>query len=472
MGSNFIDLPSEVLYSVFANLCYHCRWSGSNTRPLNLWDQRESFRTERSGLETLKSLCLTNKLLYSVAQPILYHHLSPFYWNWNTRVTPLIVPFIRTLHQDPSLGEFTKALDMRYIIPAETEDSRLLPLLQSLAVKLQISPFHIPDDDLSENGLGKLIMNMLLCLTPNIETACLGIIPGWDFSLLASVLADKAQKMGTYPLQSLKTLSLTGPPVLRNMAAFRGIDTLLANAPNLQDLRLEELTYCPPGHLIRNIRRLELHHVQLSDADMEEMLHHCTELQEFHYSDISYTSGVAETEVVFGTKIVEALKPASARTLRCLEISYANHAARCSKNTNTQIASLKDFVKLERINLSTAGPRTIHVSARRPDNCSSHIGPLAEQSFSDILPRSVKVFCPPSWPEQIYDLAASVRRDEFPNLERLELEHDVSLYNTISRNRGWMRRRVELKDALIAVGVDVSFAEDRKYLKTPQWHID
>lgn len=442
MAPSLVDLPPELLFMVCANLCYHCQSKCCGLRSLHIWDHRERLQEKLLGLEALRNLCLVSKLLCSVAQPILYHHLSPFYWDWRTRRCPLLIPFLRTIGQVPNLASGTKELDIRYILSVETKDRRLPALFRTLAPTLPGSKDWILDED-SASQLGNLLIKALLCSTPNLETACLGILPGWNFPLMAVEAHDKER----LPLLSLKKLSLTGPAVLKCSSAFEGIDNLLASAPNLQVLRLQELTYYPPSCLLRKVRRLELCNVPISRTALKEMLRTCIDLEEFDYSGTSLDVGTRETGAL-GIEMVDALAPAI-DSLRSLEISYTNYVP-CIKNTHPEIASLKHFTKLERVNLSSGlGAVTMH---KYPQYFA-----FGNQSFAEILPDSVQVFCPPCWPESIL----AINRHEFPNLRRIELEHGLSNVAAFSRSRAWTKTKATLKCALAAGGFDVSFAEDR-----------
>lgn len=422
-----------------------------------MWDHRAHLQNESLGLVTLKNLCLVSKPFCGVAQPLLYHHLSPFYWDWRHRGNPLILSFLRTIHQIPSLAKSTRELDIRYILPVETKDHRLPALLRTLASTRSGDQDYMLDPN-SESELGNLLIRSLLSLTPNLEMACLGILPGWKFPSMA---AGDHVKEG-HALLSLKTLSLTGPAVLRNPTAFQGIDSLITNAPNLLNLRLQELTYCPPSSLLRKVRRLELCRVPLSCTMLKKMLQECNELEEFHYFGASFDAGTTEMGAL-GIEVVDALAPATG-SLRCLEINYANHAP-CIKNTHREIASLKQFMKLERLDLST-GLGAVAVQKYH------QYFTFGNQSFADILPNSVKIFCPPCWPESILALAGSVDRREFPNLERIELEHGISNFNAFSKSSAWTRSRASFKRAFTDVSVDVSFAEDRNTSELSQWHVE
>lgn len=459
MAPSLVELPTELLHSICTSFCYHCQSKCYCSRSLSIWNHREKLQNEILGLKALRNLCLVNKLLCSIAQPLLYHHLSPFYWDWRHRRSPLLLPFLRAISQVPSLAQSTRELDIRYILAVETRDYRLPDLLRSLDFTFSDSEDYQPDDN-SESGLGSLLINALLCSAPNLETVCLGILPGWTFPLLTAGGADKTRHL---LFQCLKTLSLTGPAVPRDLPAFDGIDNLLASAPNLRNLRLQELTYCPPSHLLRKVRRLELYHVPITGTSLNEMLQDCTELEEFHYTGTSFDAGTTEMGT-FGIEMIDSLAPAS-NSLRCLEISYANHAP-CIKNTHPDIASLKHFSKLERINLST-GLGAVAIQKQH------QYFTFGAQSFADLLPDSVRVFCPPCWPESILALAASVtERHEFPNLERVELEHGLSNLDAFSRSRSWTRRRADLKRAFMSSGVDVEFAQDRDSSVHSQWHIE
>lgn len=436
-------------------------------------------------MEALKNLCLVNRLLCDVAQPVLYHHLSPFYWDWRHRISPLLLPFLQTISRVPSLAASTRELDIRYIIPAETNDYRLPALLRTLTSTL-LDNDSCELDENPEAYLANVLVKVLLCSTPNLETACLGILPGWKFPLLQTVSNTHSNQR--HALLSLTTLSLTGPSIMSNAPAYAGLDNLLASIPNLQNLRLQELTYYPPSHLLRKVRRLELCHVPISGTHLKEMLHECTALEEFHYKGISFDAGVTRMGPI-GSELVDALSPAASDTLRCLEISYANHTP-CIKNTHPEIASLKHFGKLERLNLATGlgalGNNTASIESSYGNHHTRSEGDfgvsprgLGRQQyltfgkvacFEDILPDSVKVFCPPCWPESILALASSVvARKGFPSLERVEMEHDGQHLGP-----NWMtkaRNRDNLKTAFADGRVAVSFAEDRKSLGFSQWHV-
>lgn len=458
MAPILAELPTELLYIICTSFCYHCQSKPRHSRSLSIWDHREKLQSEHLGLSALRSLCLANKLLCGVAQPLLYHHLSPFYWDWRDRCRSLLLPFLQTISRVPSLAESTRELDIRYIISVETRDYRLPALLRRLLVSTLLADKDCVLDHLAEFNLENLLIQVLLCSTPKLETACLGILPGWKFPLMAAGAHDDER----HSLLSLKTLSLTGPAVNSNLSVFDGIDKLLASAPNLRNLRLQELTYCPPSHLLRKVRRLEVCHVPMSCASLRNMLRECTELEEFHYTGMSFDAGVTEMGT-FSIEMIESLAPAR-NTLRCLEISYANHTP-CIKNTHPEIASLKHFTKLQRINLSTGFGA---VATQKQHQYFT----FGRQSFAEILPDSVKVFCPPCWPETILALAASVQRKEFPNLERVELEHSLWNFGALSRSSAWKRKRANLKDAFIDVGVDINFAEDRDVSTLSQWHTE
>lgn len=488
MIPSLVEFPTELLYIICTSFCYHCQLKCSCSRSLSIWNHRETLQNEILGFKALRHLCLVNKLLRSVAQPLLYHHLSPFYWDWRHRRSPLLLPFLRTISQVPSLADNIRELDVRYILAVETRDHRLPSLLRSLA-------FTFPDkknrksDDSTESDLGNHLINSLLCLAPNLETVCLGILPGWNFPLMAATGADHLHGEQRHALQCLKTLSLTGPAVRQDPSAFDGIDNLLASAPNLRNLRLQELTYSPPSHLLRNIRRLELDHVPLcSGAHLRHMLQDCTELEEFHYTgptlDADTTAEMGGGP--FGSELLDALAPARP-TLRCLEVRYApQHLAPCIKNTHPAIASLKPFARLQRINLSTGLGVPVAIAKQH------QFFALGAQTscFADLLPASVTVFCPPCWPESILALGASVRRssnnnnndddntsseerrDFLPHLERVELEHGLANVDALSRSRSWTRRRSDLQRAFVGSGVDVNFAQDRISSVHSQWHVE
>lgn len=460
MAPSLAELPTELLYIICTNFCYHCKSkSHSHSRSLDIWDHREKLQSERLGLSTLRSLCLTNKLLSSVGQPLLYHRLSPFYWDWRDRRRPLLLPFLQTINRVPSLAESTRELDLRYIISVETRDYRLPALLRRLLASTLLADKDCVLDHLAEFNLENLLVQILLCSMPKLETACLGILPGWKFPLMACTGAHHDER---HVLLYLKTLSLTGPAVNSNLPVFGGIDKLLASAPNLRNLRLQELTYCPPSHLLRQVRRLEVCHVPMSSASLRDMLRECTQLEEFHYTGMSFDAGVTDRGA-FGIEMIESLAPAR-DTLRCLDISYANHTP-CIKNTHPDIASLKHFTKLQRINLSTG-----FGAVATPKQHQYFT--FGMQSFADILPDSVQVFCPPCWPDTILALAASVQRKEFPNLKRVELEHGLWNFGALSRSSAWRRKKATLKDAFVDIGVDVSFVEDRDVSTLSQWHTD
>lgn len=495
MAPTLAELPTELLHIICASLCYHCQ---SQPRPgsrcLSMWDHREQLQREHApGLRALRSLCLASKRLCGVAQPLLYHHLSPFYWDWRRRSKPLLLPFLQTISRVPGLADSTRELDVRYLIPAETRDYRLPSLLHRLLATLAPSLIadkesSLLDVDTAESNLENLLVQVLLCSTPKLETACLGVLPGWEFPLLAAAApigkAQHADGELHSTLSSLRTLSLTGPAVNSSnwtAGAFDGADTLLASAPNLTSLRLQELTYCPPSRLLRNVRRLELRHVLVSGAGLKNMLRECAQLEEFRYTGAPFDAGVTE-KGPFGIEMVEALAPAR-DTLRCLEISYASPLlAPCIKNTHPDIASLKGFTKLERINLSTgfgAGASqpalTSQLSTSTGSSPHRFFLTFGRQSFADILPGSVRVFCPPCWPETILALAGARRGQcELPNLERVELEHGLSGFDAwLTRSSAWKRKRASLQDAFVDSGVDINFAEDRQASAGfSQWHTE
>lgn len=476
MATNLHHLPVELLNIICTSLCHHCQGKDdSRSRSLSTFHHRHTFLDEsvQHGFKALRSLCLVNRRLRDVAQPILYHHLSPFYWDWTQRRSPLLLPFLRTIGQNPQLAGNTRELDMRSILPHESKDYRLPALLSSLASSFPGHQDHIQSQHShSEAEHENALVEMLLCALPNLETACLGISAGWTFPIMAAAAGENGDPGRSALWLSLKAVSLVvGAAITGSPSVFSGIGSILANAPHLQDLRLEgELLVCGGG-LPRTLRRLELHSVRMSCSDLARMLQDCTALEEFHSFGTSSSSSSLSSDSssadmgTFGEAMVAALAPAS-QSLQCLRVSHLDHVP-CIKNTRPGgMPSLKHFAKLARIHLSTGlGPAAAAVAPRRPQYWA-----FGQQSFADMLPDSVRVFCPPCWPESILALAASVERCEFPALERVELEHGLQGFGDFARSKCWKKRRADLASALTAVGVDVCFAQDGEALPLVQWH--
>lgn len=340
-------------------------------------------------------------------------------------------------------------LDIRYLIAAETHEGVLVPLLESLADTFHIS---LPKDwpNVPKNAIGNLIMSFFFCLAPNIETACIGLIPGWTFSNVSETAKSGRSTM----LQSLKTLSLVGPPTPRSCTAYQGVNDLLSSAPNLQSLRLDALTYTPPAHLVSNLRRLEIKNGEISHAALREMLKSCTQLQEFHYTRIFHDQSGSELRGL-GSEIVEALEP-SKNALRCLKIRYANQTP-CIKNTNFNIASLKHFSKLEHLDLSMGLPSEQKIWSIP-----------GTQAFVDMLPDSIRSFCPPCWPDDLLGLAEAVGQGRFEDLKKLELEHGLDPKGGILHSGSWTRKKHKLRTAMKVIGVDVTCIGE---WVDEQWHV-
>lgn len=440
MPTGITEVPAEVLITIASALCYHCERRHDPSRPLNIWDQRELLQKDNDGLRSLRSLCLTNKLLCSVAQPILYHHLSPFYWNWRVRTKPMLVPVMQTLLEIPSLADRLMDVDIRYIVSSEIETYNARRLLHALAQRFPVRN-GLPGDNDSEIDIENLLMNYLLCLAPNLEILCLGIIPLWSFSTFSGAVRDGH----TSGLHSLRTLSLTGPKTPETSGSFRGVGQILANAPNLQTLRLD-LDYLPPSMFIQNLQKLELT-VDFGRSELKEALRQCLRLQEFYFSGNTYSAH----ESAVGSEIIQALEPAQ-DTLRCLKIGYMNQTP-CIKSVYSSIASLRQFRSLQHVDLS----KGLGMFEQR----SLYVLPARSESFVDMLPDSIEVFCPPCWPEALLGLADAVARGRFPNLRLLELEHGLSNFNAMIKSRSWAKSSIELRRILDTVGVDVTFARDR-----------
>lgn len=107
------QIPADVLYLIFTNLCYHYQKPGNFVNA----DEHDVVENKKA----LARLCRTRKAICTIVQPILYHYYAtgnirkagmPYRGHWNDVEAwdyNFIPQFLHTIIAHPDLAERGKA---------------------------------------------------------------------------------------------------------------------------------------------------------------------------------------------------------------------------------------------------------------------------------------------------------------------------------------------------------------------------
>ncbi|WYZ46729.1 hypothetical protein EsH8_IX_000954 [Colletotrichum jinshuiense] len=320
----FPNLPNELKAEVIEALMNdHHSPSVASQEPstcpnLNPWLAQclSMFYTSRA---TVANVCLTSRLMRSIAEPILYRHFCLHqYWlrgsRYSVDMIEVLAGFVATLHERPQLARMVRQVEIIETCDPDFESyMEFGQLPERLRKRLRISvidaspsnvPYHydaqpptMPDDwaDMPISlSLFAGLVQFLIIMSRSIELLKLEIASGhYGFSWIPFGRDMK----NSWPIPTLKGfrirhngnkriiasdfVSLEQPEMARDMM-------LPLFCPNLVDLDLDVWTHVDElTAKLANIRFLAVRDVFMHQRDFRNLVKMCVGLETFIYQSVS-----------------------------------------------------------------------------------------------------------------------------------------------------------------------------------------
>jgi hypothetical protein len=361
------DLPTEVLHTICAEFCDHCRHGsglGGDTRISTTCSSLPSITRKLHDTRALISLSRACHRLYQIVTPFIYHDFDLFCMKKRQ-----IKAFVRTIRKRPDLRAF--------VCRAASFYSDML-----LSTIVDVTQLHLKID-------GQIKPRRFL--SPSTT------------------------------LRSLRALTLVWRTDYIDVLGLAAATSLLEKAPSLELLQLCNCYMAPKGLPLENLKWLRLHDSLFGFEELRDLAEACSNLETF----IFHTS-IDDGDILpldYGESIPEELQRGllpCRDTLRHLEIQCG--WATCGTYLqNRVITSLKEFTVLETLILDSSC-----ICCREDDGLDGSSQINGESSadvnlFLNLLPVSIiSVTINDSHPilyEPILALAQEVRNGTFPRLK-------------------------------------------------------
>ncbi|KAF4462125.1 F-box domain [Fusarium albosuccineum] len=348
---NLLDLPYDVVYSIFSKLCYHCQPRDTKSKSTED-DETEHALADRRGLW---SLCLTSRASRRMAQPILFHHV--FHTRHNSQTT--LVRLIRTLNEQPHLDKHVKMLELRSVrghslhwdppFYLKGEESRFI---QKVTRSVRLG---VPSRELHKYVDQETVMELLLVLLPSLVELRF-VVPGSWYRSFRYLAKWHGKRVGAdkHFLSSVKKMELLIGEEVSGTYYSKGPDRgprptpieqlLISAAPNLETLS------CSMGGLydmpsLPRLQSLTLLVVGFRNGEIGRVLQNLPSLRCFSYTSFGEFAPS-------GSEMCEALQ-SSKDTLEELLIRYNGFEYDFGSDRPPWylVPSLNDFTRLKHLSI-------------------------------------------------------------------------------------------------------------------------
>ena len=461
----FVTMTSSPSTTVIASRSTH---SGFNDIPVELirhicsFVYPNCFKTEPTCYEwnrgqiQLSRLSRTCRRLHTIVQPLVYHCFS----DWGRESLPRLIRFIRTLKERPDLAQHVKSITHQDPYAGEL-DVESKKYVEKAIIDLEL-PAVSEGWNIDGEGEYRLIpLEVLLTLTPNLETLRIPLDCDWRLHLLPQLI-----KTNPPFLTKLNTLKVFHYFIAGDRwdVCFAAVVALCEAAPNLRTLCLPTPDIDSAGSAplpLANLRRLLLYHnCFISPEGLTWILESAPLLEviALHW-DAMAGEYSADCQVTDMWHALERCKG----TLREVRLDVRND----TEHGMTERTSMADFTALE---VLAVDGHSLHSLKQAWDR--THRGSSVE-FLSEFFPASTRdvTFWNPDageLQEAMLRFARAARGGRYPNLRRVVLapseKSDRWAEGEWARPERWDKVRSELEDEFRQGG-----AEFEIWKESPNW---
>ncbi|KAF5003311.1 hypothetical protein FDECE_10126 [Fusarium decemcellulare] len=424
---DLLDLPYDVVYSIFSKLCYHCQPRYVKIQDARI-DQPRDAQVDRKGLW---SLCLTSRAARRMAQPILFHYV--FHSRNYARTT--LVKLIRTLHEQPHLGHHVKMVELGsvrgFCFTHEPPFSLQKQWAEFILVVARGAGLDVSHRELRAYYSKEILVELLLVMLPSLVELRLLIFRIWDWRFRHLARWQKRTVwMNRRFLSSVKKMEL----VLSDTCPDRPspVEKLLIKAaPNLETL------YCTSAGLdgmpcLPQLHSLAVLEIWTGKGEVRRALKKLPSLKRFSYMTVWEID-------IRSSDIFEALQDHE-DTLEELSIRYNQFEYESWPHHPPQYStlSLGGFTRLKNLHIDQS---LIWPRGDSPAKVTTFLPQNLETLFLDCVSFGHDVE-----DEAVFGLAEAIRQGGFKNLPRVhwadERAWDGNTYNVIDfedkTGEGWV----------------------------------